>query len=225
MFTTSRRLRVTGVEEHDILTKFIVLLLLLFLKLLRLPFNLLCLPLQLIHLFDEAGWTFLFSNKLFPKRSLYRCLCSEGACPDTGILKKKRCCSWPRDRSEGTLCPVGAAAPPRFFFHLIAHKIQPYMHHPKPNKLHHPTAQQEQPSQPIKEASKDSTPRHTPHSACIDQKPQRPFVSSFAVLQLCRAAACSRLSQSPSLSALAFSLTNHLQAKALSCRLPGHSRI
>ena len=52
-------------------------------------FSLFYLPLQFIHLFDEVSRTFLFSNKLFLKHSLCRCLCSGGACRDTSILKKR----------------------------------------------------------------------------------------------------------------------------------------
>ena len=53
MFTASTRLRVTSTYEHDMLTELIVLILLLFLKLLKLPISVFCLSLQLIHLFGE----------------------------------------------------------------------------------------------------------------------------------------------------------------------------
>ena len=76
-------------KAHDILRQLIVLLLLLYLELLKLPFSLFYLPLQFIHLLDEVSGTFLFSNKLFPKHSLHRCLCSGGACLDTNILQKR----------------------------------------------------------------------------------------------------------------------------------------
>lgn len=55
----------------------------------NLSYSLLCLPLQFIHLSDEASWPFLFSSKLFPKRFLYQCLRSGGPYLDTGILQIK----------------------------------------------------------------------------------------------------------------------------------------